>query len=307
VGITATAALLAAGLSAGSAMAAPVSGALMCSQFTSTSSAPVGKLARDNNTLTAAQVAAMDAATKARLAQPGVDWRQLRGAIVVPVAFHVIKSGESVSQGNLSDATIAAQIAQLNKAYKGGESGAAIRTGFKFTLASTTRTLNADWFNLSGPGGSDEVAMKNALHSGGAETLNLYTARIGGGLLGWATFPSGYAGNPKYDGVVILDQSVPGGGAAPYDEGDTATHEAGHWLGLYHTFQGGCSGSGDLVADTPAEASPAFGCPTGRDTCSGGGADPILNYMDYTDDSCMNQFTLGQKKRMKQQWAAFRA
>jgi hypothetical protein len=81
----------------------------------------------------------------------------------------------------------------------------------------------------------------------------------------------------------------------------------GHWLGLYHTFQGGCSAPGDQIADTPPESSPAYGCPVGRDTCSGGGADPIRNYMDYSDDSCMNMYTPDQKRRMKQQWASFRA
>jgi hypothetical protein len=200
--------------------------------------------------------------------------------------------------GDVSNAMINSQIAVLNSAYAG--------TGFSFSLVNTTRTDNEAWYNMS-PGSSAESAAKAALKQGGPESLNVYTANPSGGTLGWAYLPSSSLVTSVLDGVVLLYSSLPGGGAVPYDEGDTGTHEVGHWLGLYHTFNGGCSKSGDYVSDTEPERSPAFGCPTGRDTCRGGGLDPIYNFMDYTDDSCMFEFAGGQTARMQQNWVAYRA
>jgi len=214
------------------------------------------------------------------------------GGTTIQVWFHVIHSG---SAGNVSDAQLANQFEILRTAFP----------GFTLDFGGTTRTDNRQWFNM-GYGTGTERKAKKALRVGGANTLNIYTANPGQGLLGWATFPWSYDANPAMDGVVVHYATLPGGGFAPYDEGDTGTHEVGHWLGLYHTFQGGCTG-GDLVSDTPAEASPAYGCPVGRDTCEGGGLDPITNFMDYTDDWCMDEFTGGQDVRMSDFHTAYRA
>jgi hypothetical protein len=216
----------------------------------------------------------------------------------IRVHFHVINKGHSLADGDVPMTQINRQITVLNNAYAA--------TGWSFTLASVDRTTNADWYRMR-IGSSAERDAKTALRKGTADHLNIYTADLGGGLLGWATFPSSYDRRPSDDGVVILYSSLPGGDAAPYNEGDTATHEVGHWMGLYHTFQGGCSSKNDHIADTPAEKSPAFGCPIGRDSCAqAAGLDPIENFMDYTDDACMNQFTAGQDARMDKLYTRYR-
>lgn len=231
----------------------------------------------------------------------------LAGAVKIPTYVHVISAAPLTpeEQTRRTD-QVTRQIKVLNRAYSGRSSTSGANTAFRFALQDLSFVVNADWATM-GYGSAEEQEAKQALRVGGPGTLNIYAADIGDGLLGWATFPQSYASEPSADGVVLLDESMPRGTAAPYNKGDTGTHEVGHWLGLYHTFQGGCAKQNDLVDDTPAERSAAYGCPEGRDTCQSAGLDPIVNFMDYSDDVCMDRFSPGQAIRMADQWATFRA
>jgi hypothetical protein len=225
------------------------------------------------------------------------------GRIVIPVFVHVITQGSGYDNGEISNKTIHDQITVMNETYAGERGGA--DTGFSFDLVGVDRTLNTEWFNM-GPQTQAERRCKTALRRGGAETLNIYTATAGI-YLGWATFPSSYKSQPEMDGIVIDFRSMPGGTYERFNLGFTATHEAGHWLLLYHTFQNGCSTNGDYIDDTPSERYPARGCPVGIDTCvKDPGLDPIFNYMDYSDDPCYNQFTADQVVRMNTAWVTYR-
>jgi len=234
------------------------------------------------------------------------------GAVTIGVFFHVVNKGKGIENGDVPTKWLHDQIDVLNAAFAGSDPTAAptsANTPFRFSLIGVDRTTNASWFN-SGIDSAEERDMKAALHVGGPDVLNFYVTNAGGVYLGWATFPFWYASDPTQDGVVVLYSSLPGGDCCEprvYNQGDTGTHEVGHWLGLFHTFQGGCAANyNDFVSDTPSERSPAFGCPVGRDTCPGPGVDPIENFMDYTEDFCMFQFTSGQSARMEALSAQYR-
>ena len=221
----------------------------------------------------------------------------------VPVYFHVVSDG---AVGNVTQAQIDDQIRVMNLAFTGVYGG--VKTGFTFQLAGVTRTDNAEWFN-AGPGSPAERAMKKALTRNAPEALNYYSTTAGV-YLGWAYLPGLTASRMFLDGIVVDWESMLHTSTRyldRYDLGLTAVHEAGHWLGLEHTFWGGCNANGDYVDDTPAMKVPTSGCPLGKDTCPEPGLDPIHNYMDYSYDSCYFEFTAGQTQRMQDHFIHFRA
>lgn len=216
--------------------------------------------------------------------------------VTIPVAFHVIRYDNGIT-ADVPNAQLTDQLTVLNDSFA--------PYGYQFSLHSIERINNTAW-STAGVDSTEEAEMKSALAITPSCVFNVYTGNLGGGLLGWATFPDMYPEDHFMHGVVILHTSLPGGSAFPFNLGDTLAHEAGHYLGLYHTFQGGCAAPGDMVNDTPFEASPASGCPVGRDSCASAGQDPIFNFMDYSDDACMNEFSPGQGTRMDAQLAAFK-
>lgn len=252
--------------------------------------------------------------------------------VTIPVVVHVLHNGEAVGTGpNITDAQVISQINVLNEDYRkiagtpGGtnNSGAAVDVEVEFCLAQIdpngNPTNGIDRVNI-GQNGIFETSLTDAQNQMDAlkpnsiwdpsQYMNMWSVGFNGfsGLLGYAQFPQGPANT---DGVVsdyrFFGSSDYDDGSfnlsAPYDKGRTMTHEVGHFLGLFHTFQGGCAGTGatggDFCADTPAVATSNGGCPTGIDSCpSDSGSDMVENYMDYTDDACMDTFTADQKARI---------
>ncbi|KAG8681834.1 hypothetical protein FRC11_000611, partial [Ceratobasidium sp. 423] len=211
--------------------------------------------------------------------------------VVIPVHWHTIQS--ALEDGHIPDSQITDSLDVLNTDYKSA--------GFFFKLESSAYITNATWFNWAGPEEDQpefvyQTEMKHTLRRGDASALNLYSTGFTNitqqNLLGYATFPDDYTSNPGNDGVVFRYSTVPGGSAAPVNLGKTLTHEVGHWLGLFHPFQGGCEGVGDMVLDTPAQLNQTDGCPSiAPDTCPDQpGRDGIHNFMDYSDDACLTEY-----------------
>jgi hypothetical protein len=299
------------------ASAAPVLEGDGCTVYGSVPDAPKGYVPRDDlMTQTRDPLAKWVSEHRRQIARA----QAADTAVTVPVAFHVIRKNGTLQGGNVPQQWITRQMDVLNDSFGGRTDEDAADTNFKFVLEDVDRTTKPQWFTLfyaqgGEPrfyrGGHKEIKMKKALHQGGADTLNVYTAKLGKFLLGWAYYPSSFVGDtalPRfYDGVVIDYRTLPQTQYVwPYNGGDTLTHEVGHWMNLAHTFANGCTRPGDFVADTPYEASPAFRCPKGRDTCEQPGVDPIENFMDYTDDECLHEFTEGQASRMQKSWTAYR-
>jgi hypothetical protein len=226
-------------------------------------------------------------------------------AITIPVYFHVLRTAQGAAE-DVAENLLDTQITRLNAAFSGSRGG--VNTPFRFVKAGTaTRTTNAVWaqmLHLSNPADislmdADEMAAKEALHQGGPRSLNVYTKAPG--TESWARFPWWYEQGAAYDGVVLTVDAL---------DSTTLAHEVGHWLGLSHTFEGGCSVTNDHVSDTPAHTMPAPNtCPASANTCLGlqfAGLDPIHNYMNYTSDACRTEFTAGQRARMDLMFTAYR-
>ncbi|MDE0978624.1 MAG: M43 family zinc metalloprotease [Flavobacteriales bacterium] len=233
---------------------------------------------------------------------------QVNTVVTIPVVFHVLYANGTQ---NISDAQIMSQLQILNDDFRRLNNDAdntwsqAADSEVEFCLAtndpqgSPTDGILRVSTSVSSFGTSDNVKFSN---SGGSDAwpagsyLNFWVCNVGGGILGYAQFPGGSAST---DGVVCDYRYVGnvGTATAPFDMGRTATHEVGHWLNLYHIWGDGNCNQDDQVADTPNSDAANFGCATGHQSCSS--TDMVQNYMDYSDDACMNLFTSGQKSRMQ--------
>ncbi len=235
----------------------------------------------------------------------------------IPVVVHIITADDGVT-GDLTDQMVQSQIDVLNEDYlaiAGTAGGDGTYIGLRWVLATEdpdgnpttgiTRTANSNWFN-----DNDEQGFKSTLMWDPNRYLNFYTNNTQ--YLGYSWFPQWGVGGWN-DGIVIYYRafgrptSFP-----PYHLGRTATHEVGHWVGLFHPFEGGCGNpalpycytTADRICDTEPDATSHFYCTPG--TSCGSYPIPIENYMEYTDDACMTRFTVEQMRRVRCSLSSYR-
>lgn len=237
----------------------------------------------------------------------------------IQVVVHIIE--HTNGSGAISDAMVDSQIEVLNEDFEalaGTPGSPGYDTGLTFVLATEdpggspttgiTRSVNSTWF-------TDGGSYWNTLAWDTSRYMNIYTNNADGNLGYVPDLPQGGIAGNDSDRVVILWSAFGrnSAGGPPYDQGRTLTHEVGHYLGLEHTFSNGCGTSsspgcytsGDYVCDTNAESTSTGGCPGSKTSC--GSADPIENYMDYSNDTCMDRFTNEQSHRMRCSLLNYRA
>ena len=234
--------------------------------------------------------------------------RNVNGVITIPVVVHVLYNNGAE---NISDAQILSQIQVLNDDFRRFNADAddtwsqAADSEIEFCMATSdpngvpTNGILRVPTSVSAFGTNDDMKFTS---SGGSDAwpasdyLNMWVCDISGGILGYAQFPGGSSAT---DGVVCDYQyfGTVGAATAPFDGGRTTTHEVGHWLNLRHIWGDGNCNADDFVADTPGSDGPNYGCAVGTVSCSS--TDMVQNYMDYSDDACMNLYTVGQRNRMR--------
>jgi len=251
----------------------------------------------------------------------GATQRSVDGVITIPVVVHVLYNVNK-PQENISDAQIQSQIDVLNEDFRrlnadAGNTlpdflGVATDMEIEFCLASVdpqgNPTSGIERRSSTRSSWGTGTVMKRTAQGGldawpSSSYMNMWSCNIGGGILGFATFPGGNAANdgvvssPQYFGSSDYDTNNDFFLSAPYDLGRTMTHEVGHWLNLRHIWGDGGCGIDDFVGDTPMSDNSNYGCPLTHVSC--GSLDMVQNYMDYTEDACMNIYTAGQKARAR--------
>lgn len=261
-------------------------------------------------------------------ARSGRDARRQATPYQIPVVVHVVHNGEPVGVGaNIPDGQIQSQIRVLNEDFRRLNADTANtppefaavagRLDIEFVLAKE----DPEGFPTDGivrvNGGrsvwtlSDNYELKRTSYWPAEEYMNIWVCNLGDDYVGYAQMPESTlqgmensSTNRLTDGIVIWYKAFGSSDDGPFnldpvfDKGRTASHETGHFLGLIHIWgdDTGCTGT-DYVADTPNQAGRTSGCPAHPHTDACGQVIMFQNFMDYTDDDCMNLFTQGQIAR----------